>query len=117
MGRIGISSALEKQNTYSYNLFKGVAVTMLKDRGSKKWQGFFLPEHKKMLKQMEIDLQKTERPSLDEGQLEEMERLISESFQQQTLLEFTTWKDGFFTSRVGTVVKVDPLQKKIQIQD
>jgi hypothetical protein len=33
------------------------------------------------------------------------------------LLEITTWKNGFFTSRVGFVKKIDPLDKRIQIQD
>jgi hypothetical protein len=33
------------------------------------------------------------------------------------LLEITTWKNGFFTSRVGFVKKINPLDKRIQIQD
>jgi hypothetical protein len=90
---------------------------MLRDRGNIKWQGFFMPEHIKMLKQVQYDELKAPRPQLDEGQIEEMERLLSQSLQDKTLLEITTWKDGFFTTRVGTVTKIDRFNKKITIQD
>jgi hypothetical protein len=90
---------------------------LLRDRGSKKWQGFFLPEHVKILKDLKNDYYKVPRPELDESQIEEMEKLILESLENQILLEITTWKNGFFTSRVATVTKIDSINKKIQIQD
>jgi YolD-like protein len=90
---------------------------LLRDRGSKKWQGFFLPEHVKMLKDLRNDYYKAPRPELDESQIEEMEKLILESLENQVLLNITTWKNGFFASRVATVTKIDPINKKIQIQD
>lgn len=70
-----------------------------------------------MLKDLKIEDYKTPRPQLDEGQIEEMERLLSESLGTKTLVEITTWKSGFFTTRVGTVTKIDPYEKKIVIQD
>lgn len=90
---------------------------MNKDRGMKKWKGFFMPENIKMLKDLWLDDQRTSRPHLDENKIEEMERLLSESMATQKLLEITTWKNGFFTSRVGFVTKIDPLNKRVQIQD
>ncbi|MGF6947525.1 REP element-mobilizing transposase RayT [Neobacillus sp. B4I6] len=88
-----------------------------KDRGMKKWNGFFMPETIKMLKDLWEDDQKTPRPHLDETKIEEMERLLFEGMATKRLLEITTWTNGFFTSRVGFVTKIDPLKKKIQIQD
>ncbi|MBT2724775.1 YolD-like family protein [Bacillus sp. ISL-46] len=88
-----------------------------KDRGMKKWHGFFMPETIKMLKDLREDDHKTPRPHLDETKIEEMERLLFESMATKRLLEITTWTNGFFTSRVGFVTKIDPLKKKIQIQD
>ncbi|MCM2534903.1 YolD-like family protein [Neobacillus pocheonensis] len=46
-----------------------------------------------------------------------MERLLSESMATNMLLEITTWKNGFFITRVGFVTKIDTLNKRIQIQD
>ncbi|MCQ6281718.1 YolD-like family protein [Bacillus sp. EB600] len=89
---------------------------MLRDRGNKKWRVFLMPENIKMLKELRLDDLKTPRPLLDETKIEEMERLLSESLKTQMLLEIT-WKNGFFTARVGLVKKIDPLKKKIQIQD
>ena len=88
-----------------------------KDRGMKKWNGFFMPESIKMLKNLWEDDHKTPRPHLDETEIEEMERLLSESMDTKMLLEITTWTNGFFTSRVGFVTKIDPLKKRIQIHD
>ncbi|MBT2728820.1 YolD-like family protein [Bacillus sp. ISL-75] len=70
-----------------------------------------------MLKDLWEDDHKTPRPHLDETKIEEMERLLFESMATKMLLEITTWTEGFFTSRVGFVTKIDPLKKRIQIQD
>jgi hypothetical protein len=90
---------------------------MFRDRGKKKWQSFFMPEKIKMLKELWMDDRKTPRPHLDETKIEEMEQLLIESMKTQILLEITTWKNGFFTSNLGCIKKIDPLNKKIQIQD
>jgi hypothetical protein len=87
---------------------------MNKDRGMKKWNGFFMSESIKLLKDLWQDDHKTPRPHLDETKIEEMERLLSESEDTKILLEVTTWKNGFFTSRVGFVTKIDRLNKRIQ---
>jgi hypothetical protein len=42
-------------------------------------------------KQAENDYYKTQRPQLDEGQIEDLERLLSESLQKETLLKIITW--------------------------
>jgi REP element-mobilizing transposase RayT len=88
-----------------------------KDRGMKKWNGFLMPESIKMLKDLWEDAHKTPRPNLDETKIEEMERLLLESIDTRILLEITTWTNGFYTSHVGFVTKIDPLKKRIQIQD
>jgi YolD-like protein len=59
------------------------------DRGLKKWHGFFMPESIKMLKDLWQDDHKTPRPQLDEGQIEDLERLLSESLQEET-----SWKSS-----------------------
>ncbi|MGM0878960.1 MAG: YolD-like family protein [Bacillota bacterium] len=91
---------------------------MIRDRGkNKKWLGFFFPEHVKMLKDVQYDYGKSPRPLLDESQIEEMEQFLTDSLANQTILEITTWKDGYFNTRIGLVKKIDPQTKKILIQD
>ncbi|MFE7064243.1 YolD-like family protein [Sutcliffiella sp. NPDC057660] len=67
--------------------------------------------------EVQEDYYKTPRPQLDQGQIEEMEQLILESFENQVLLEIMTLKNGFITSRIGTVTKVDPINKKVIVKD
>lgn len=76
-----------------------------------------MPEHITMLKRAEEDYYKEPRPELDDGQIEEMEQLIINSFENNSILEVKTWKNGFFHSRIGFVKKVDPISKTILIQD
>lgn len=90
---------------------------MNRDRGNIKWQGFFMPEHVKMLKAVEYNYGKSPRPLLDESQIEEIEERLTISLANQTMLEITTWKDGYFNSRVGFVQKIDPFNKKVFILD
>jgi hypothetical protein len=48
-------------------------------------EGFFMPENIKMLKNLWYDNTKTPRPHLDESKIEEMERLLTESFAKKVL--------------------------------
>ena len=80
-----------KKEHMFYNKKKKGMMDLLNDREFKKWQGFFMPEHVKQLKDLRNDYYKTPRLQLDEGQIEEMERLLSESLENKTLLEITTW--------------------------
>jgi hypothetical protein len=90
---------------------------MIRDHEKKKWQGFFMPENIKILKDLWLDDKKTPKPHLDETKIDEMERLLIESMATKMLLEITTSKNGFFISHIGFVKKMDPLDKKIQMQD
>lgn len=53
---------------------------------------------------------------LNELQLAYFERLLCENL-ENLCVELTTWKDGFFTSRVGTVNEMDSYEKTIILQD
>jgi O-succinylbenzoate synthase len=90
---------------------------MIRDRGKKKWQGFFMPEHTRELRKIWKDGEKQPRPQLSEEQIEEMEQAILESLEHQVLIELTIWENGYFQKRVGTVQRIDPLSKKIAFLD
>lgn len=76
-----------------------------------------MPEHIAMLKKAEEDYYKVPRPELTEDQIEEIEQFIISSLQSNHLLEIKTWKNGFFTTRVGIVTRVNSTSKTIQIKD
>ena len=57
-----------------------------KDRGMKKWNGFFMPETIKMLKDLWEDDHKTPRQHLDETKIEEMDYHMD-----KRLFYFTRW--------------------------
>ncbi|OHR70862.1 hypothetical protein HMPREF3291_06425 [Bacillus sp. HMSC76G11] len=66
---------------------------------------------------MEEEYLRTARPLLDEEQIVDLERLLTESLQEKILLEIITWKKGYNTLRIGTVTKIDRYAKKVIIRD
>jgi hypothetical protein len=90
---------------------------MINDRGMMKYQGFFMTEHSELLKEAKKDYYRVEKPSNSQEQIEEFERLISESLQFHTELEITLWKDGFFETELCQIKKVDQLNKMLYLQE
>jgi hypothetical protein len=91
--------------------------TMLKDRGTKKWQGFFMPELTSLLK-VEIENQnKIEQPSLDEDKLNDIDLLIHEAMEYNRLLQFSLYSDGYVKKLYGRTVYIDYLNNHLRIQD
>jgi YolD-like protein len=84
---------------------------MINDRGMMKYQGFFMTEHSELLKEAKKDYYKVEKPTISQDQIEEFEKLISESLQIHTDLEITIWKDGFFETELCQVKKYVTLIK------
>ena len=89
---------------------------MINDRGMMKYQGFFMTEHSELLKEAKRDYYRVEKPNISQEQIEEFERLISDSLQFHTELEITIWKDGFFETELCQIKKVDQLNKKLYLQ-
>lgn len=89
---------------------------MIRDRGLKKWQGFFMTEHTDLLKNYSADDYKTKKPILDEQELEEINIVIYDSLNYTLPIKVTTWKDGFFKHHKGVVDKVDPISMSLAIE-
>ena len=84
----------------------------MKDRGLIKWQPFIMPEQRSMMKQAEIDSLKINKPSLDEGQLQEINDVLVESLQDEMESKLTLWFDGFIEEIEPVIVyKIDPYQR------
>jgi YolD-like protein len=90
---------------------------LLRDRGNIKWQGMFLPEHVKLLRQHQGELDKRERPALDEQQLELMEETIREAMEFNQALNFVYFRGGNYHLLVGKVHFADPFKQELRIVD
>ena len=89
---------------------------MIRDRGLKKWHGFFMPEQVGMLKELNVEDKKQIKPQLDEQELEEIGFIVMDSLNHTLSIKVTIWRDGFFTSLTGIVDKVDMLMKYIEVE-
>lgn len=88
----------------------------LKDRKLMKWSPFFMAEHKDLLKKVESDLLKVEKPVLDEYKISDMNDVIVASIQDQVEVKLSLWKDGFIDSLEPVVVtKIDPVFRKMHV--
>lgn len=89
----------------------------MNDRGLIKWQGFFMPEHKSLLKIAEIEDMKSKKPILDEGNLQEINDFLVQSVQDELEILLTLWLDGF-VEEIGPLVvyKIDPYQRKLYVR-
>ncbi|MGG0288843.1 YolD-like family protein [Peribacillus butanolivorans] len=92
----------------------------LKDRGNIKWQSsMFLPEHVKLLKDLNKDYYRQVKPILDEYQLEgleEFENKIQTAMEFSSTVKFTVFEDGFDWEYTGIIHKLDPFTKLIHLE-
>ncbi|NRG44592.1 YolD-like family protein [Bacillus sp. CRN 9] len=90
---------------------------MTRDRGKMKWQSvFFMPEHVKILKDVEIDANKTSKPQLDEHQLEEIQIVIMESLDYALPIKISIWENGFTNHMTAIVDNLDMIKKEIRVE-
>ncbi|HYK72919.1 MAG TPA: YolD-like family protein [Pseudoneobacillus sp.] len=90
---------------------------MIRDRGAIKWHSaFFMPEHAKMLKQLKEDDKKQKKPQVDEQEFEEIGFIVINSLRNTYPIKLTLWDYGYFYDIIGTVVKVDMIEKIIMVE-
>ncbi|WP_299090315.1 YolD-like family protein [uncultured Metabacillus sp.] len=88
---------------------------MIKDRGSIKWTSMMLPEHVKLLREYEKNLDKIKKPILDELQLEEINNTICEAMEYNKELVFTYYDNGDIKLYVGHIHYLDELKKEVRL--
>lgn len=90
----------------------------LKDRQLMKWAPFIMPEQKALLNKAEVDIQKREKPILDDYEILEINNVIVTSFQDQATIKLDLWKDGFIECLGPVVViKIDPVYRKMYVKN
>jgi hypothetical protein len=89
----------------------------IRDRGKMKWQSaFFMPEHVKMLKDMERDFLRNKKPLIDEFEIIKFENKIHEAMEFANKIKFSIWHDGFIYEYIGLVHRLDGINKLIYVE-
>ncbi|QYF83544.1 YolD-like family protein [Brevibacterium sp. PAMC21349] len=89
----------------------------LRDRGKLKWApAAFLPEYTKMLRDLDTDYYRQQKPIIDEFQFEEFDQRICYSMEHNFAVKITKWVDGFNHEIVGRIHYVDPVYKEVRLK-
>ncbi|MFA3940840.1 YolD-like family protein [Bacillus subtilis] len=84
----------------------------------KRWeQKFILPEQRAALLNRKKQVQKIEKPILDEYQLEEMACVICEAMEFNSVLVIGLYKDGFIEEVTGHVHYIDEVKQRLHVKD
>ncbi|MEC0365695.1 YolD-like family protein [Bacillus subtilis] len=84
----------------------------------KRWeQKFILPEQRTALLNRKEQVRKIEKPILDEYQLEEMARVISEAMEFNSVLVISVYRDGFIEEVTGHVHYIDEVKQRLHVKD
>ncbi|MGG5776818.1 YolD-like family protein [Bacillus subtilis] len=84
----------------------------------KRWeQKFILPEQRASLLNMKREVQKIEKPILDEYQLEEGARVICEAMEFNSVLVISVYRDGFIEEVTGFVHYIDEVKQRLHVKD
>lgn len=84
----------------------------------KRWeQKFILPEQRAVLLNRKREVQKVEKPILDEYQLEEMARVICEAMEFNSVLVISVYRDGFIEEITGHVHYIDEVKQRMHVKD
>ncbi|MCY8932480.1 YolD-like family protein [Bacillus atrophaeus] len=84
----------------------------------KRWeQKFFLPKQRTALLNRKEQVQKIEKPILDEYQLEEMARIICEAMEFNSVLVISVFRDGFTEEITGQVHYINEVKQRLHVKD
>lgn len=76
-----------------------------------------MPEHINLLGETDWDFHKTNKPELDEHQLQELDEKLKPAVEFQLPVIFELWFDGFTEELEGIVHKIDENKKLIYIRE
>lgn len=90
---------------------------MIKDRGTKKWQGFFMTEHTELLREFaNSEYNFVKKPVIDEYQMAEFDERICYAMEYTLPIKFTIWEAGKVETVTGRVHYVDVNAKQVRLE-
>lgn len=85
----------------------------IRDRGMKKWKPFAsIPEQHQGLRRIFDDLNKIEKPTLSEDQVERINQMLQKAVHTQEDVLLIHYKDGYKVNELGKIQHIDYLQKR-----
>ncbi|MFE4812797.1 YolD-like family protein [Peribacillus simplex] len=89
----------------------------IRDRGKAKWNpAAFLPEYTKMLRDLDTDYHRQQKPVIDEFEFEEFDQRICYAMEFNFAVKITKWVDGFNYEIVGRIHYVDSIHKEVRLK-
>lgn len=90
---------------------------MIKDRGNIKWQGMMLTEHNAEIKKWQENDKKTDKPQLEDFELELIADEIQRAFKSKSTIKLTYWRKGYLDVDYGKVIEINLTNKTIVLDD
>ena len=90
---------------------------MIRDRGTIKWTSLMLPEHIKELRSWKNEDQLTDRPQLDDFELELVSDEIIRAHKSGASIKLTYWRDGYLKDDYGKVISIDTPSRSLVLDD
>lgn len=88
------------------------------DRSNIKWAPFnSVINGNEVIKEIQEEKSRKEKPTLSEDQIEEIETTILEVFNNQSVVDVIFYKNNHFYKITGIITNVDTVQKKITINN
>lgn len=86
----------------------------IRDRGLIKFQpAFFMPEHVKMLKQIQVENEMQRKPIIDDYEFAEIQNKILMSMEFAFQVKVKIWREGFFQDFEGRICRLDEFKKLV----
>lgn len=89
---------------------------MIRDRGLQKWHGFFMPEHVAELNKIPDEMNKCEKPLIDEYQRVEFDERIAYAMEFNMPVRLTVWIGGHLKDTIGRVHYCDVVKQQLRIE-
>lgn len=91
-------------------------MNMIRDRGAKKWQGMFLPEHREQLAALWEEEQKEARPILDEQQIERIQVVLTNALATRAPIQCHIYEEGHLQTYQGRIRRIDTMTQRLELQ-
>jgi hypothetical protein len=79
---------------------------VIRDRGNIKWNAMMLPEHVKVLREWREKDKYEEKPTLDEGALQDLNEQLLIAFTNRYEVELKIWHKGRIFKATGKIAKL-----------
>lgn len=88
-----------------------------RDRGNIKWTAMMLPEHVAELRNWMGEDELTERPILNEWDLQLFQEEIEIAYKSKSSIRLTYWREGYLKRDYGTIISIDMSSRSLMLDD